>query len=57
MIRAIIVAVIAAFGIEAANANAKEEDTGDQTVAFWKMVGHWTVWVDRTLENACFIEI
>lgn len=45
--------VILAFGLESANAN--EEDTGDQTVAFWKTVGHWTVWVDRTLGNACFI--
>ncbi|MGI6856310.1 hypothetical protein [Mesorhizobium sp. 1B3] len=53
MIRAIVIAVMLAFGLASSNAN--EEGAVDQSVAFWKSVGHWTVWVDRTVENGCFI--
>lgn len=53
MIRALFVAIALVLGLSWAHAN--EEKSKDQPVVFWKAVGNWGVWVDRTVGNGCFI--
>lgn len=53
MIKTILVTTALALGLQPAGADEKQ--AGSPSVALWKEVGHWSVWVDRTLGNACFI--